>query len=80
MDKEAKKEIEKVEGILTEIRANTGLPWWRMIFNGALYGSGVVIGTVLAIAALGWVLSFFGVIPGFAQLAGQLQSIVNSKF
>jgi hypothetical protein len=69
-----------VEDLLGEIRENTSNPWWRMLLNGALYGAGAVIGTVLTIVLLGWLLSVFGVIPGFGELAAQLQSALNEGF
>jgi len=80
MDEEIQKKLKEVEGILDEIRENTAMPWWRTMLNGFLYGGGWVIGTVLAIAALGWLLSVFGIIPGFAELASRLQTIINTKF
>ena len=71
---------ENVKEILEEIRDNTATPWWRAAVNGLLYGAGWVIGTVFAIAALGWFLSLFGVIPGFGELTSRLQNIVQSNF
>ncbi len=79
MDSGDKKEFAHVAEILTEIRENTASPWWRMVLNGMLYGAGAVTGTVLAIFLLGYVLSLFGVIPGFEDMAARLQNIVNSK-
>jgi hypothetical protein len=80
MELDVQKELEHVEGILEDIRKNTAVPWWRSVMNGILYGGGVVMGTVIAIAALGWLLSIFGIIPGFGELATRLQEIINSKF
>ncbi len=80
MDPDAKKEIEKVETLLHDIRDNTFVPWWRTILNGFLYGAGVVIGTILAIAALGWLLSIFGILPGFSEISSRLQDIMNHKY
>jgi hypothetical protein len=78
IDREIRKELRHVEGVLDEIRDNTALPWWRAILNGLLYGAGVVIGTILAIALLGWFLSLFGIIPGFDQISAHLQEIMKS--
>jgi hypothetical protein len=80
MDIEERKEIRKVEKQLEKISENTGTTWWRPLFNGALQGAGIVIGTILTVALLGWVLSIFGIIPGFGELATQLQQIMNKKF
>jgi hypothetical protein len=75
-----KKKEDSVEELLGEIRNNTAPSWWRIMINGFLTGAGWVLGTVLTFAALGYILSFFGVIPGFSQIAAYLQSIVNTKF
>jgi hypothetical protein len=80
MDDDIHKEISHVENVLEDIRKNTATPWWRTILNGFLYGAGWVVGTVGMIAALGWLLSIFGVIPGFDVIAAQLQAIMHSKF
>jgi len=80
MDPDVQKELQHVEGILDDIKKNTSYPWWRTILNGLLYGAGWVVGTVGAIAALGWLLSIFGVIPGFDVIAVRLQEIMNAKF
>jgi uncharacterized membrane protein YczE len=80
MDPETRGEIQKVEQVLEDIRANTSLPLWRVALNGILYGGGIAVGTVLAIALLGWLLSIFGIIPGFGEIAVKLQEILNAKF
>lgn len=80
MDSDTQKEIQRVEEVLEDIRHNTAPSWWRTILNGFLYGAGIVIGTIVAIAALGWLLSVFGIIPGFDKIATYLQSIVQSKY
>lgn len=80
MDTETQKEIKHVEEVLEDIRDNTQLPWWRVILNGFLHGTGIVIGTTLGIAALGWILSIFGIIPGVGEIAAYLQNIVQSRF
>lgn len=80
MDPDTRDEIRRVEHTLEEIRSNTHLPWWRAAINGLLYGSGAVVGTVAAIAILGWLLSLFGIIPGFGDIAQRLQEIMNAKF
>jgi len=80
MDPDVRKELQRVEGILDDIKQNTSTPWWRWIISGLLYGAGWVVGTVLAFAALGWILSIFGIIPGFDQIAAWLQSAMNHKF
>lgn len=80
MDQDVQKELERVENILGEIRENTATPWWKTVLHGTLYGAGWVIGTVGAFAALGWLLSIFGIIPGIDKISAILQQIMSSKF
>jgi hypothetical protein len=80
MDPDVRKELDHVEHILEEIKDNTSVTWWRWIVSGFLYGAGWVMGTVLAFAALGWILSIFGIIPGFDQIAAWLTAAMNHKF
>lgn len=80
METAIKNKIEHVEHTLEDIRANTAPAWWRTIIHGALYGTGVVLGTILTIAALGWLLSLFGVIPGLGEIVTQLRQIMNATF
>jgi hypothetical protein len=80
MDQDVQKELKHVENILGEIRENTSAPWWKAVLHGSLYGAGWVIGTVGTFAALGWLLSIFGVIPGIDKISAFLQEIMRSKF
>jgi hypothetical protein len=80
IDPDTRAEIKRVEETLEKIRVNTSLPWWRSAFSGLISGAGAVVGSVLAIAILGWLLSLFGIIPGLGAIALKLQSIINSKF
>jgi Na+/melibiose symporter-like transporter len=70
--------MEKIEEQLEEIKVRTGSTS-RAFFYGLMYGAGWVVGTILTIALLGWILSLFGVIPGFAQIADNLRAILNSR-
>ena len=74
------KKQENVEELLEEIRDNTSTPWWRTFLNGFLYGAGWVIGTLAAFAVLGWLLSLFGIIPGFDVITSWLQQLLNTRF
>jgi hypothetical protein len=80
MDPEVQKELAHVEGILDEIRVNTAIPWWRSVLNGLLYGAGWTVGTIGAFAALGWLLSIFGIIPGFDVIGTWIQNAMSHKF
>lgn len=74
------KKEENVKELLEDIRDNTALPWWRTVLNGFFYSAGFVLGSVFAVALLGWLLSIFGIIPGFGELAARLQEIMNARF
>ncbi len=49
----------------------------RAFLNGVLQGMGVVLGTLLALSLLGWLLSFFGLIPGLGQMTGYLEGLMQ---
>lgn len=48
-------------------------------FNGILQGMGVVLGSLLGVALLGWILSFFGVIPGLEDFADYVEDLVDNN-
>jgi hypothetical protein len=73
-------EFERLERILSDIRANTKSPWWKSLLSGLLYGVGAVIGTILTVALTGWLLSTFGFIPEFKDIAHSLQIILNRSY
>lgn len=76
MEEEGLKHLESIEQELEEIKERT--PKRRHAFlHGIFYGAGAVFGGVLGIALLGWILSLFGVIPGFGDIANYLQDIVD---
>lgn len=45
----------------------------RSFLNGVLQGMGAVIGSLLAVALLGWFLSAIGIIPGMGVIADHVQ-------
>lgn len=67
-----------IETELREIKKRTPNPR-RAFINGVLQGMGAVVGTILAVALLGWTLSVFGVIPGLGELAGHLERIMSER-
>ncbi|HET8581174.1 MAG TPA: DUF5665 domain-containing protein [Candidatus Paceibacterota bacterium] len=70
----------RVEERIEEIHDAVVTPWYVTLMRGLWQGIGIVIGTVLAIALLGWILSLFGVIPGFSEIAEQLKSILHARY
>jgi predicted lipid-binding transport protein (Tim44 family) len=42
-------------------------------------GMGIVIGSLLGLALLGWILSFLGIIPGLDQLANYIRTLMEQK-
>jgi hypothetical protein len=40
---------------------------------------GIVIGSLLGLALLGWILSFLGIIPGLDQLANYIRTLMEQK-
>jgi hypothetical protein len=69
-------ELKKIERQVSEIKAHTTNPL-RSLLNGMLYGAGWVVGSVVALALLGWVLSLVGFVPGFGELANYLRAGVQ---
>jgi len=69
--------LEHIEEELEEIKERTPNKV-HAFFHGLLYGAGAIVGGVLGLALLGWVLSLFGVIPGFGDIAAYLQNIVSN--
>ena len=79
MEEEGMKHLEKIEHELEEIKERTPTPS-RSFTNGLLQGAGALIGGILALTLLGWLLSLFGVIPGFVDISHYIQnSIYNFR-
>ncbi len=70
------KHLANIEQELGELKDKVPGPP-RAFLNGILQGMGVVLGSILALALLGWLLSFFGLIPGFGQITGYLEGLVD---
>jgi hypothetical protein len=78
IEEEAIEHLKNIEEDLEEIKNQNRIPNRRLSFvHGIWYGAGALVGGVLGLALLGWILSLFGVIPGFADIAHYLQGIVN---
>ena len=75
IEEEGLKHLEQIELELEEIKERT--PNKRKSFlYGLMQGAGILLGGIFALTLLGWALSFFGLIPGFATIAHYLQTIV----
>jgi hypothetical protein len=77
IEEEGLKHLEHIEQELEEIKDRTpSRP--RAFTYGLWQGAGALLGGILALALLGWALSFFGVIPGFTTIAKYFQDIVSN--
>ncbi len=69
--------LKNIEDELEEIKERTGNPK-RSLFNGIFQGVGAIIGGVIAIVAIGGLLSLLGFIPGLGDIAAYLHGIVDN--
>jgi len=76
-EEEGLKYLERIEEELEEIKDRTPAPRRAFLF-GLLQGAGALIGGVAALTLLGWLLSFFGVVPGFADISQYIQTSVDN--
>ena len=72
---EGLKRLEHIDKELEEIKQRTPVRPLGFAY-GLWQGAGVLLGGIFALTLLGWVLSLFGLIPGFGTIAAYLQSIV----
>lgn len=71
------KHLEQIEGELEEIKNRQPAPGSAFAY-GLLQGAGALLGGIFALTLLGWVLSFFGIVPGLGTIAKYLQDIVTA--
>ena len=71
-EREGLEHLTRIEADLEEIRRRTPSPRHALV-NGLFQGAGALVGGVVALALLGWVLSFFGIIPGVGTITKSLQ-------
>lgn len=76
VEKEGLKDLKEIKEELTELKDLTG-GYPRHFIYGMLYGAGWVIGGIIAIAALGWLLSLVGLIPGLDKLVAFIHHAVD---
>jgi len=72
------RQLKQIKRELEEIKDRTANPR-RSFVNGILYGAGAFIGGIIAVALLGWLLSFLGVIPGLDVISDYLQSLLSME-
>lgn len=77
IEKQGLKHLEHIEQELEEIKERTPAPG-RSFINGIWQGAGALLGGILALTLLGWTLSLFGIIPGFADISHYFQNIVSN--
>ncbi len=77
LEREGLKRLARIEKELSEISERTTPR--RSFFAGLWQGAGWVVGSIIAITLIGWMLSLFGVLPGFQQVAHYLQGIVDAR-
>lgn len=63
---------------IRELKRQT-LSWKTWFLRGILYGVGALVGSIVAVALFGWVLSLMGVIPGFGELAEYLRGLMDLR-
>ena len=78
IEKDSLRQLKKIERELSAIKERTSNPK-RMFINGILYGAGAFVGGILAVAAIGWALSFLGVIPGLSELVEYMQGLMSLR-
>lgn len=71
-------ELQDIEHELKEIKVRMIGPK-RALINGVMQGMGAVLGSIAAVAFIGWLLSVFGLIPGFSQLADYINSLMSAR-
>ena len=74
--------LAQIEESLEVIEKNTPTSG-RAFLYGVLQGAGAVVGSVLTLSLLGYLLTLFGVLPGFGVIAHYLQGVVaqlHSRF
>ena len=77
IEEEGLTHIKHIEEELGEIRDRTPTPR-RAFLSGLLQGAGWIVGSLLALALIGWVLSILGVIPGLDVLSRYLAQYTSN--
>jgi len=76
IEREGLRHLAAIEQELEEIKERTPSPR-QAFWNGMLQGGGAIVGGILAVVALGIILSYLGVIPGLGHIAPYLQNALD---
>lgn len=71
-------ELQDIEHELKEIKGRMMGPK-RALINGVMQGMGAVIGSIAAVAFIGWLLYIFGFIPVFDELAEYIKGLMSAR-
>ena len=75
MDPKLDKDLVQIKKELGEIRDRNSVP--RYFLYGLLQGVGWIIGTLAAVALLGWLLSISGIVPGLGRVTAYLSDVLT---
>ncbi len=76
VDQKQLRELKEISDDLGVIRESTHPK--HAFVRGIFQGVGIVVGSVIALALLGWMLGILGLIPGFDAFENSLKSAVNA--
>ncbi len=68
--------LKNIEEELSELKERTSSPW-NAFRGGVLQGVGAIVGSIIALIVLGWLLSLFGLLPGFGWIAHYIQNVAS---
>jgi hypothetical protein len=77
IDPELKQELDSVRSTLEDIRESVAPTRWGLFVQGLWRAAGYVAGLVIAVVAIGWILTVLGVIPFFAEFSSELKEILD---
>ena len=76
VEKQGLEHLAQIEEALDEIADNTPSTW-RAFLYGVLQGAGAIVGSVIMLSLLGYVLTWFGLFPGFGVITHYMQDAVT---
>jgi Na+/melibiose symporter-like transporter len=77
-EQEIKNYLESISRNLELIQKQTRGSKFTSLFTGMLSGFGSVIGAALALAIIGWILNFVGVIPALRNQANKIEQLLQT--
>jgi hypothetical protein len=76
IEKKQLKHLQEIADEVGALREHTTDPK-RSFLMGMFQGAGIIVGSILALAALSWLLSVLGVVPGFDSVERYLNGAVT---